>query len=121
MQEKIERHVQDYHENSIKLVKGYRLVKILAWVSLLLVIFAMTFIIVKASHSDVNSDAQSSASAGAYGGQGSLNGLISYGQKNISLTPSNCTNSTNFLNVEYSVTGSGDINAVIQMNTNNGS
>ena len=121
MQDKIERHVQDYHENSIKLVKGYRLVKILAWVSLLLVIFAMTFIIVKASHADVNSDAQSSASAGAYGGQGSLNGLISYGQKNISLTPSNCTNSTNFLNVEYSVTGSGDINATIQMNTNDGS
>ena len=121
MQEKIEKHIQDYYENSTKLAKEYRLVKILAWISLLLIIFAMTFIIVKASHADVNSDAQAATSAGTYGGKGSLNGMLSYGQNNISLTPSNCTNSTNFLNVEYSVTGTGDINATVQMNTNNGS
>ena len=121
MQDKIEKHVQDYDENSIKLAKEYRLVKILAWLSLFLIVLAMTFIIVKASHADVNSSAQASASAGAYGGQGSLIGMVNYGQKNISLTPSGCANTTNFLNIEYSVTGTGDINATVQMNTNNGS
>ena len=121
MQEKIEKYVQDYNEHSKKIVREYRLIKLFAWISLLLIILTMTLVIVKASHADVNSAAQASASAGAYGGQGSLSGLISYGKTNISLTPSGCTNTSNFLSVEYSITSTGDINAVIQMNTNNGS
>ena len=121
MQEKIEKYVQDYNEHSKKIVREYRLIKLFAWISLILIILTMTLVIVKASHADVNSEAQASASAGAYGGQGSLSGLVSYGKNNISLTPSGCTNTSNFLNVEYSVTSTGDINAVIQMNTNDGS
>ncbi len=134
MQEKIEKHVQNYDENSIKLVKEYRLIKILAWISLFLIVLAMTFIIVKASHAcpsgqvqdyqgncvSINQAASEVNNPYANSGGSSVSGLMNYGQNNISLTPSNCTNSTNFLNVEYSVTSSGDINATIQMNTNNG-
>ena len=121
MQEKIEKYVQDYNEYSKKIAREYRLARLFAWISLLLIILTMTLVIVKASHAGVNSAAQASASAGAYGGQGSLSGLISYGKTNISLTPSGCTNTSNFLSAEYSITSTGDIDAVIQMNTNNGS
>ena len=136
MQEKIEKYVQDYNENSKRLVKGYRLAKILAWVSLFLIFLTITFIIIKSSHAacpsgqvqnyqgncvSINQAASEVNNPYSNSGGSNLSGLMSYGKNNISLTPSGCTNSSNFLNVEYSVTSSGDINAVIQMNTNNGS
>ena len=46
MQEKIEKYVQEYNENLKKLVKEYRLVKILAWVSLFLIFLTITFIMI---------------------------------------------------------------------------
>ena len=136
MQEKIEKYVQEYNENLKKLVKEYRLVKILAWVSLFLIFLTITFIMIKSSHAacpsgqvqnyqgncvSINQAASEVNNPYSNSGGSNLSGLMSYGKNNISLTPSGCTNSSNFLNVEYSVTSSGDINAVIQMNTNNGS
>ena len=136
MQEKIEKYVREYSENSKRLVKEYRLAKILAWISLFLIFLTITFIIIKSSHAacpsgqvqnyqgncvSINQAASEVNNPYSNSGGSSLSGLMSYGKNNISLTPSICTNSSNFLNVEYSVTSSGDINAVIQMNTNNGS
>jgi len=98
--------------------KQYNIVKVLAWISIFLIILAMTFVIVGSSHADANSAAQAVANPYSGSGGNSVSGLLSYGQQNINLS---CNQSPNFLNVSYTVGSSGDITATIQMNTNNGS
>jgi hypothetical protein len=137
MQEKIEKYVQEYEKNAVGLVREYKLMKIFSWVSLFLILAVLILFIAKSSFAaacpsgqvqnyqgncvSVNQAASEVNNPYSNSGGSNLSGLMSYGKNNISLTPSSCTNSSNFLNVEYSVTSSGDINAVIQMNTNNGS
>ena len=99
-----------------QLRKGLIMAKIFAWIMLGLIAIAVSLIIIKASHADLNSDAQ--AAANPYGSYGNVNGLISYGQKNITAS---CNQVPNFIDTSYTVGSSGDINAEIQMNTDSGS
>ena len=136
MQEKIEKYVQEYEKKAERLAREYKIIKMLSWISLFLILAVLILFIVKSSFAacpsgqvqdyqgncvSINQAASEVNNPYSNSGGSSLSGLMSYGQNNISLTPSGCANSTNFLNVEYSVTSSGDINAIIQMNTNNGS
>ena len=91
-------------------------VKIFAWIMLGLIAIIVSFVIIRASHADVNSDAQ--AAANPYGSYGNLNGLMSYGQQNITAS---CNQVPDFIDTSYTVGSSGDINAEIQMNTDKGS
>lgn len=96
--------------------KEFIIIKIISWILLCLIAIAVSFIIIKASHADLNSDAQ--AASNPYGSYGNLNGLMSYGRQNITTS---CNQNPDFISTSYTVGSSGDISAVIQMNTNNGS
>ena len=127
MQEKIEKYVQDYNENSKRLVKGYRLAKILAWVSLFLIFLTITFIMIKSSHAcpsgqvqnykgncvSINQAASEASNPYSNSGGSSVSSLESYGQKNIQLS---CNQNPNFFGLSYTVGSSGDINVTINVN-----
>ena len=110
-------------KNIEQLRKEFIFIKVLSWILLSLIAIVVSFIIIKDSHAataqtpaQLNSAAQ--ATSNPYGSSGNLNGLMSYGQKNITTS---CEQSPNFINTSYTVGSSGDISAEIQMNTDNGS